>query len=124
MATLGRGYYLQIKSEAFAARIVKMCQYLTLEKREHVMSKQVLRSGTSIGANIAESKNAQSTADYINKLSIALKEADETDYWINTLHEGGYLNEEEYQSIHNDSIELVKLLVSSIKKVKTRMGLL
>ena len=124
MATPGKGYFLQFKSEAFASRIVKMYQFLQEEKKEFVMSKQVLRSGTSIGANIAESKNAQSVADYISKLSIALKEAEETKYWITTLHEGGYINNEEFLSIHNDSVEMVKLLVCSIKKVKDRNGLL
>ena len=99
-----------------------MYQYLTGVKKEFVMSKQVLRSGTSIGANIAESKNAQSAADYISKLSIALKEAEETKYWIQTIYEGGYLNEKEYTSIHNDSVEIVKLLVCSVKKVKSRIA--
>ena len=80
MVMTGRSYFLQEKAEAFAGRIIKMYQYLTSLKHEHVMSKQVLRSGTSIGANIAESKDAQSSSDYINKLNIALKEADETSY--------------------------------------------
>ena len=71
---------LQEKSEAFAGRVIKMYQYLTSQKNEHIVSKQVLRSGTSIGANIAESKDAQSSSDYINKLNIALKEADETNF--------------------------------------------
>ena len=113
---------MQEKADAFAQRIVRMYQYLTIQKNEHIISKQVFRSGTSIGANIAESKNAQSSQDYINKLNIALKEADETIYWIKNLYNGGYINEKEYQSIGQDAEELTKLLVSSVKKVKQRIG--
>ena len=118
----GRSYFLQDKAEAFAGRIIKMYQHLTAARNEYVMSKQVLRSGTSIGANIAESKNAQSSLDYINKLNNALKEADETTYWIKNIYKGGYINEKEYISIYHDAEELGKLLVSAIKKVKQRMG--
>ena len=110
------------KSEAFAGRILKMYQYLTTQKYETVCSKQVLRSGTSIGANISESRNAQSTADFIHKLSIALKEADETSYWLRSLHKGGYINDKEFQSIYKDADELVRMLVSSIKTLKKKMG--
>ena len=110
------------KSEAFAGRILKMYKYLTLEKKEMIISKQILRSGTSIGANITESRNAQSTADFINKLNIALKEADETIYWIKNLHNGEYLTDKEYESIYNDVDELVRLLVSSIKTLKQKNG--
>ncbi len=110
------------KSERFAGRIIKMYQYLTTQKNELIISKQVLRSGTSIGANITESRNAQSTADFLNKLNIALKEADETSYWIKNLFQGGYLNEKEYESILNDTNELVKLLVSSIKTLKVKLN--
>lgn len=111
---------LLTKSEDFAGRIIKMYQYLTEQKKEFVISKQILRSGTSIGANITESRNAQSTLDFIHKLNIALKEADETAYWIKNLHNGGYLNEKEYQSISHDAEELIKLLVSSIKTLKSK----
>jgi four helix bundle protein len=110
------------KSEVFAGRIIKMYQYLTSQKHELILSKQVVRSGTSIGANVTESRNAQSTADFINKLNIALKEADETLFWIKSLYEGGYLNEKEYKSIYNDADELVKILVSSIKTLKKKAG--
>jgi len=110
------------KSEAFAGRIVKMYQYLTLQKKEQIMSKQVFRSGTSIGANIAESRNAQSVLDYINKQNIALKEADETAFWIKNLYHGGYLNEKEYLSISTDCEELIKMLVSSVKTLKKKAG--
>ena len=97
-----------------------MYQYLTQVKGEYVSSKQVYRSGTSIGANIAESRNAQSTADFIHKLSIALKESDETIFWIKSLHQGGFINEKEFQSIYNDAEEIVKILVSSIKTLKSK----
>ena len=110
------------KSEAFAGRIIKMFQYLTSRKNEQVISKQVLRSGTSIGANITESRNAQSTSDFIHKLNIALKEADETAYWLKNLYQGGYLNEKEFESINKDADELIKLLVSSIKTLKGRLA--
>ena len=108
------------KSETFSGRIIKMYQYLTSQKKELVISKQVLRSGTSIGANIAESRNAQSTADFIHKLSIALKESDETLFWLKSLHKGDYLNEKEYESIYKDAEELVKILVSSINTLKKK----
>ena len=85
------------------------------------MSKQVLRSGTSIGANIAENRNAQSTADFIHKLNIALKESDETLFWLKSLYKGDYLNEKEYESIYNDAEELVKILVSSINTLKKKL---
>ena len=90
---------LQAKSEIFAKRIFKLYQYLTKTKHEHVISKQILRSGTSIGANIAESINAQSPADFISKLSIALKESGETEYWLKCLRDADYLNEKEFNSI-------------------------
>ena len=110
------------KSEAFSGRILKMYKYLSSDKNELIISKQILRSGTSIGANISDSRNAQSNADFINKLNIALKEADETLYWIKILHNGEYINEKEYESIYNDADELVKLLVSSIKTLKQKNG--
>jgi four helix bundle protein len=106
------------KSEAFSARIIKMYQYLISVQHEQIISKQILRSGTSIGANISESRNAQSRADFINKLNVALKEADETLYWLKNLNVGGYLKEKEYESINNDAEELVKILVSSLKTLK------
>ena len=108
------------KTEAFAGRITKMYQYLTSQKGELVSSKQVYRSGTSIGANVAESRNAQSHADFIHKLSIDLKEADETLFWLKSLYRGGYLNEKEFKSIYNDAEELVIILVSSINTLKKK----
>ena len=88
------------------------------------MSKQVYRSGTSIGANIAESRFAQRPADFISKLSIALKESGETEYWLKNLKAGGFLSEKEFNSIFNDNIEIGKMLTSSIKSMKKKTGLL
>ncbi len=87
------------------------------------MSKQIYRSGTSIGANIAESRYAQSPADFVSKLSIALKESGETEYRLKSLHGGGFLTEEEFSSIYNDNVEIGKMLTSSIKTMKMKMGL-
>ena len=86
-----------------------------------VLSKQLLRSGTSIGANTRESKNAQSRMDFLNKLNIALKEADETEYWLDLLHETNYIDDTMYKSINNDCAELIKLLTSIIKKLKDQL---
>ena len=88
------------------------------EKHEQVMSKQLLRCGTSIGANTRESKNAQSRMDFLNKLNIALKEADETEYWLDLLHETKYLDDNLYKSINDDCAELIKILTAIIKKIK------
>lgn len=115
---------LQVKSEAFAKRIIKLYHYLTKTKHEQVMSKQIYRSGTSIGANIAESKNAQSAADFINKLSIALKESGETEYWLKCLKESDYLNEKEFDSIYSDNVEIGKMLTRSIVTMKRKNGIL
>ncbi len=114
---------LQLKSEAFAGRIVKLYRYLVKVKSEKVMAKQVYRSGTSVGANIAESKNAQSPADFISKLSIALKESGETEFWLKSLHEAGLLSDMEFQSIYHDNVEIGKMLTSSIKTMKRKLGL-
>lgn len=111
---------LRNKSELFADRIVKLYKYI-YKQQESVMSKQIYRSGTSIGANIAESINAQSEADFINKLSIALKEANETDYWLERLFNSGYINQKGYLSMKNDNTEIIKMLVSSIKTVKNKI---
>jgi four helix bundle protein len=92
----------------FAIRIVKLSNHLTATKKECVLSKQLLRSGTSIGANIAEAEQAQSKADFISKMNIALKEAVETNYWLRLLHATDYLSETEFTSIHSDCRELEK----------------
>ena len=109
------------KSFAFAVRIVNLYNYLTTEKKEFVMSKQLLRSGTSIGANIREGVNGQTKPDFITKLSISLKEANETDYWIDLLAATNYLKEKEQISIKNDCIELIKLLITIIKSAKENL---
>ena len=103
------------KSKAFAIRTIRLYQYLMDEKKEFIMSKQVLRSGTSIGANIKESIRAQSTADFLSKMQIALKEASETEYWLELLHETDYMEDEQFESIRNDAVELIKLLTSIVK---------
>lgn len=109
---------LQKKSKAFAVRIIKMYQFLCDEKHEFVLSKQVLRSGTSIGANVREAKRAQSTPDFYTKLFIALKEAEETGYWLELLSETEYISQNMFESIYADCEEIIKLLVSSTKTIK------
>ena len=106
------------KSFIFAVRIVKLYKYLCSQKKEYVLSKQLLRSGTSIGANINEAQDAQSKNDFISKLSISLKEARETKYWIELLRETDYLTDKETNNILEDLIEVIKLLVSIIKTTK------
>ena len=106
------------KSFLFALRVVKLAKFLQGEKKEFVLSKQVLRSGTAIGALVREAEHAQSKADFISKMSIALKEANETDYWLDLLHQSDYLTQDSYDSIHSDIQELIKLLVSIVKTSK------
>ncbi len=107
------------KSKAFAIRIIKLYRFLCEEKREFVISKQLLRSGTSIGANCREASRAQSKPDFISKMNIALKEADESAYWLELLHETDYLNDDQFNSIYAESDELIKILVSIVKTTKT-----
>ena len=109
---------LHSKSYAFALRIIRMNRYLREEMQEFVLSKQILRSGTAIGALIRESEFAQSPADFINKLSVGLKEANETDYWLNLLYDTNHIDEQSFISMEKDCNELIALLVSSIKTVK------
>ena len=109
-----------IESKAFAIRIIKLYKYLQENKQVYVLSKQVLRSGTSIGANVRESVNAQSRMDFINKLSIALKEANETEYWLELLHESDYLNEDEFTSLYNDCGKIAATLTKIIKTTKSQ----
>ena len=110
---------LKEKSYSFALRIVKMCRYLCEEKREFILSKQVLRSGTSIGANIEEANQGQSKSDFIHKHSISLKEAVETDYWLRLLRDSEYLSQSQAESLLDNCRELEKLLTASIKTSKT-----
>jgi len=109
---------LKSKSKLFAIRIVKLYKYLCNEKREFVLSRQLLRSGTSIGANIHEAYFGQSTADFISKMHIALKEASETQYWLEILTETNYLTKKQSSSIQNESKELEKILHATVKTAK------
>lgn len=106
---------IEKKSFEFAIRIVNLYKHLTTEKKEFVMSKQLLKSGTSIGANISEGEQAQSKADFHSKMCIALKEANETYYWLRLLFATDYINEKEYDSIESDMKELIALLISICK---------
>ncbi len=113
---------IETKSFKFAIRVVNLYQYLTENKKEYILSKQLLRSGTSIGANVTESQNAQSNLDFINKMSIALKETSETKYWLRLLKETGYLTEEESKSMLNDCMEIESILVKIIKTSKEKIN--
>ncbi|MCQ2462166.1 MAG: four helix bundle protein [Clostridia bacterium] len=103
------------KSKEFALRIIKLYKYLCDEKHEYVISKQLLRSGTSIGANVREAKRGQSKPDFYSKMNIALKEADESAYWLELLHESGYIDDKEYNGIYPDCEQLIKILVAILK---------
>ena len=103
------------KSKKFAVRIVRLYQYLSDEKKEFVLSKQILRSGTSIGANVHEATQGQSNADFVVKMSISLKEAVETEYWLDLLYTTDYVDQAQYTSIARDCKELVKLLTAIVK---------
>lgn len=110
------------KSTAFAIRIIKLYKYLNEEKREFVLSKQLLRSGTSIGANVREANFAQSKKDFLSKMNIALKEVAESEYWIELLFKTEYINEKENESINNDCIEIKKLLHAIVKTTKSNLN--
>ena len=104
------------KTLDFAVRIVNLQKYLTSEKKEHTMSKQLLRCGTSIGANVAEAQRGQSTPDFAAKMCVALKEANEAEYWLHLLYRTDYLNQVQYESILFDLREILRLLTSICKK--------
>ncbi|MBQ7819415.1 MAG: four helix bundle protein [Bacteroidales bacterium] len=106
------------KSKAFALRIIKLYKYLVEQKCEYILSKQLLRCGTSIGANVKESAFAQSRADFTAKLFIAQKECAETEYWLELLYESEYINKEEFDSIYGDCQELMRLIVASTKTLQ------
>ena len=108
---------MRLKSESYASRIVKLYRFVH-GQGETIVSRQIYRSGISIGANIAEATNAQSEADFISKLSIALKEANETEYWLKTLFNGGFIDKHGFLSMKEDNDELIKMLVCSIKTMK------
>ena len=107
------------KSKVFALRIIKLYKYLTIEKKEYVLSKQVLKSGTSIGANIKEAVRGQSKADFYSKMNIALKECSETEYWLELLKESDYINEDAFESIYSDCKEILKILIAITKAQKS-----
>ena len=116
----GKESVLMKKSYGFAIRTVRLSQFLQNEKKEFCLSKQVLRSGTSVGALIREAEFAQSHADYINKFSVALKEANETNYWISLINDTDYIDTKLYESLSKDCKELISLLVASIKTLKQK----
>ena len=106
------------KSKAFALRIIRLARFLREEKHEYVLYRQILRSGTSIGANIREAARGQSRADFYTKLTIALKEADETAYWLELLHESGYIRKDAFESMYQDCQELIRLLTAITKTLR------
>lgn len=110
-----------IKAKAFAVRVVKFVKYLENEKHEYTLSKQMLRSGTSIGANLHECINAQSKADFISKLHIALKEANETEYWLELFFESEIIDKQMFDSLNADLNELISLLIASLKTAKNNL---
>ena len=112
---------IENKSFEFAVRIVKLYKYLRESKKEYVLSKQLLRSGTSIGANVSEAERGQTKADFYAKMSIALKEANETQYWLKLLWKTGYLGDTEYNDIIKDSEEITKILVSITKTTRNAL---
>ena len=109
------------KSLAFAIRIVKLYQFLVNEKKEYVLSKQLLRSGISVGAMIREAEHAETKADFIHTMGIAQKEINEAIYWIELLKETDYLSKIEFESINTDALELIKLITSIIKTTKSNL---
>lgn len=113
---------LQEKGLSFAIRCVNLMKLLN-ERHEFIISKQMMRSGTSIGANISESQSAQSDMDYISKLSISLKEAQETKYWFDLLYRTEYIDEKEYSSMCSDVREMIAMLTTLIKSKKQKLGI-
>ncbi len=113
---------IKIKSFAFAVRIVKVYKYLTKMKLEYVLSKQVLRSGTAIGALVREAQNAESLKDFVHKLGVAQKECDETLFWIELLYETDYLTSKQFNSVAADAVELLRMIRSSIITAKKKLN--
>ena len=109
---------LKVKSYAFAIRVVELNRFLCAERKEFVLSKQLLRSGTAVGALIREAEFGQSRADFRSKMTIALKEANETQYWLSLLKDTNYIDARGYESISNDCLELIKMLVATVKTTK------
>lgn len=113
---------LRDKSFAFAVRIVRLVQYLQNERREFVLSRQLLKAGTAIGALISEARFGQSDADFLSKISIALKEANETEYWLRLLKAADYLTDIQFQDIYHDCDELLAMLIATTKTVKNKLN--
>jgi len=113
---------VKVKSFGFAVRIVKLYQYLCEHKKEFILSKQLLRSGTSVGAMVREAEHAESKNDFKHKMAIAQKEVNETIYWLELLKETNYLSSEQFESINNDAIELIKLITTIIKTTKNNIN--
>ena len=111
---------LLVKSKSFAIRIIRLYQFLSLKKKEFVLSKQLLRSGTSIGANAKEASRGQSRADFASKISVSLKEASESEYWLDLLYETEYISREEYTSLQQDLSEIIRILMSISRSVAPR----
>ncbi|MCK0131466.1 four helix bundle protein [Flavobacteriaceae bacterium F08102] len=109
------------KSFEFAIRVVKLYQFLCDQQKEFVLSKQLLRSGTSVGAMVREAEHAETKKDFIHKMAIAQKEINETMYWLELLHQTQYLNNEQFESVNNDALEIIKLITSIIKTAKTNI---
>lgn len=112
---------IKIKSFAFAIRAVKLYQYLAETKKEFVLSKQLLRSGTSVGAMVREAEHSESKADFIHKMAIAQKEINEGIYWLELLSATDYLSKEQFESINTDAVELIKMITSIIKTTKSNL---
>ncbi len=110
------------KSFAFAVRIVKLYQFLVKDKKEYVLSKQLLKSGTSVGAMVREAEHAESKADFKHKMAIAQKEINETLYWLELLPKTSYLSNEQFESINTDAVEIIKLITSIIKSTKANIN--
>lgn len=112
---------IEEKSFDFAVRIINLYKYLTKDKNEYILSKQLIRSGTSIGANVAEAQQGQSTADFLSKVNIALKEAVETKYWLKLLYKTDYITAEQFCSVESDLKEIISLLTAICKTTKNKM---
>lgn len=117
-----KGGFVKEKSYVFALTVIRIYKTLVTEKREFVLSKQLLRSGTAIGALIKEAEHAQSKADFLNKMNVALKEANETEYWIELLRDGEYLSQDQTEKSLSDISELIKMLEAIVKTTKTNLG--
>ena len=116
-----KGSILKDKSFRFAVRVVNLYKYLCEDKKEFVLSKQILRCGTSVGAMVREAEHAESNADFIHKMAIAQKEINETIYWLELLIETEYISNKEFESINGDAVEIIKMITSSIKTAKSKL---